>query len=206
MLNLLVAMFKGIMLFLVPFFWLSPVAAVLPAAEITSPRVGQSLQGTVNIQGTTSSDGFVSGEVSYAYDQVDNPTWFLIGTLTQPVTNGVLAIWDTSTISDGNYQVRLLAKYSSGEVKEVILRPVLVRNYTPIENTSTPTPIAVVLDTATPTPLINSVTFATPYPANPGTMSELQLQRSLQTGVILGFLAVTGIGIYALLRYLKYHR
>lgn len=206
MLNLLVAMFKGVLLFLIPLFWLSPVAAVLPAAEITSPQTGQVLQGTVNIQGTTSSDGFVSGEVSYAYDQVDNPSWFLLGTLTQPVTNGVLAIWDTSTISDGDYQVRLSVRYSTGEVKEVILRPVLVRNYTPIENTSTPTPITVVLDTATPTPLINSAVFVTPYPENPGTLSDLQLQRSLQTGVILGFLVVTGIGIYAFLHYLKYHR
>ena len=206
MLNLQVAMFKGILLFFVPFFLLSPAAAAIPTVEITSPQAGQVLQGNVNIQGTTSSDGFVSGEVEYAYDQDSNETWFLIGALTQPVTNGALAIWDTSSISDGNYQVRLSAKYSSGEVKVVILKPVLVRNYTPIESTSTPTQMSVVLDTAIPTPLINSETFATPYPANPGTLNDLQLQRSLQIGVILGFLAVAGIGIYALLRYLKYHR
>jgi len=210
MLNLLVAMIKAFLSFFVPLFMLSPVTAAIPAVEITSPQTGQVLQGNISIKGTTSADGFVSGEISYAYDQTNNETWFLIGALTQPVTNDVLAVWDTSTISDGDYKIRLSVKYSDGDVKESVLDHVLVRNYTAVESTSTPTQVIVEAlpstPTLTPTITLSPEVIVTPYPANPGALTDSQFQKELKSGVIIGSLAAACLGIYALFRYLKFHR
>jgi len=64
------------------------LAAPAPAMEIVSPQEGQVLQGSVEIIGTIPPDGFISGEVSYAYRQSDAETWFSIGSISQPVAMG----------------------------------------------------------------------------------------------------------------------
>ena len=82
--------------------------------------------------------GFQSAEVAFAYGK-DNSTWFLITGSDQPVRDGVLASWDTTTIADGTYLLRVRVNTSDGEVVEVEAKDLRVRNYTPIE-TSTPRP------------------------------------------------------------------
>jgi hypothetical protein len=207
MLNLPVAMMKEFVLFFVSLFWLSPLAAPAPAVEIVSPQKGQVLQGSVEIIGTIPPDGFVSGEVSYAYSQSDTETWFSIGSISQPVTNGILAVWDTSTISDGDYKIKVTVNDAGSEPQEVVVNQVLVRNYTPVQSTATPVPQATVnSETVTPTFLATQLAVATPYPPNPGALTALQVRSGMRFGIILGVLAMAALGIYALLHYLRFHR
>lgn len=207
MLNLSVAMMKEFVLFFVSLFWLSPLAAPAPAMEIVSPQEGQVLQGSVEIIGTIPPDGFISGEVSYAYRQSDAETWFSIGSISQPVANGILTVWDTSTISDGDYKIKVTVNYTGGEAQEVVVNQVLVRNYTPVQSTATPVPqVMVNPETITPTFMATQLAVATPYPLNPGALTALQVRSGLQFGIILGVLAMAALGIYVLLRYLHFHR
>jgi hypothetical protein len=207
MLNLQVAMIKEILSFVLPLIMLSPLTALIPTVEVTTPQEGQALQGSVNISGTVSADGFVSGDVSYAYDTDKNATWFFISTISQPVANGVLAVWDTSTISDGDYQLKVSAKYKNGETKEVIIHQMLVRNYTMIKSTEAvktqeDSQAIEVKPTATESPKI----VVTPFPTNSGSLEISQIQGDLQWGGILGILFLLFTGIAALIRWLKYTR
>lgn len=205
MLNLTVAMIKELFSLLLPIFLLSPISGIVPAVEITSPQEGQVLKGNVTISGTISSDGFVSGAVSYAYDGGNDSTWFYIASISQPVANGTIAAWDTSTISDGDYQIKVSVKYSDGQEKDIIIHQLLVRNYTSVQITTVPTLEATqnVSATQTATP---SVIEATPLPTNPGSLEVAHVKSSLEWGALLGICGLIGVGIYALYRWFKYFR
>jgi hypothetical protein len=212
MLNLPVAMIKELLLVFVSLFWLSPGTAIVPDVKITSPQAGQVLQGSVDIRGSVSSDQFVSAELSYAYSQNDTATWFLIATVSQPVTENTLAVWDTSTISDGDYKIKLTVKMSDGTTQETVVDPVLVRNYTAVQSTATSMPTSVqteVVSVATaisPTETLAPVASVTPFPANQASLTTGALDDSLRTGLILGLLIVVVISIYSYIRYLHFHR
>ena len=207
MLNLPVAMIKEILSFVLPIILLSPITAFLPTVEVTAPKEGQAIQGSVTISGSVSGDDFVSGDISYGYDSDGNSTWFFISSLSQPVTNGVLAVWDTSTISDGNYQLKVTAKYKNGETKEVIIQHLLVRNYTAIQNTATELPVVNERENdATPTVTVTSVISATPFPTNSGSLKVAQIQESVQWGGILGIVGLLFIGLIVLIRWIKFTR
>jgi hypothetical protein len=166
--------------------------------EITSPKEGQVVQGNIEIIGTATGDGFKSAEIAYAYAESDNPTWFVIGTISQPVNVSMLAVWDTTTISDGDYQVRLTVHYKDGTVVESVIKRVLVRNYTPVEITPSQSTVEV-LATATPTnaPVI---TGATAYPVNEASLSMGNVGKSFEDGLIIGIVCVVGLGLYAAFR------
>jgi hypothetical protein len=207
MLNLPVAMIKEILSFVLPIILLSPLTPFLPTVEVTAPKEGQAVQGSVTISGSVSGDDFMSGDISYGYDSDGNSTWFFISTVSQPVANGVLAVWDTSTISDGNYQLKITAKYKNGDTKEVIIQHLLVRNYTAIQSTDTEPPEVsekenVVVSTVTETPVFS----ATPFPTNSGSLKVSQIQDSLQWGGILGIVCLLFIGLIVLFRWIKFNR
>ena len=176
---------------------------------IQSPLPGQALQGTVSISGTTAIAGFQSAEIDFAY--ADNPlnTWFLITQSQTPVDNGELAQWDTTTITDGIYSLRLTVTLGDGSQQSVTINGMRVRNYTPIE-TNTPIPArptntAVPGDTAvptiTPTPTITPIPpTVTPLPPNPAQLSTTDIFASAGKGAlaILGFFIL--IGFYRSIR------
>jgi len=207
MLNLQIAMRKVILLVLC-LLALSTLSASAPVLVITSPQAGQVLQGNVSIMGTVPADGFVSGEVSYAYAQAGIETWFLVASLTQPVTEDVLAKWDTSTISDGDYQIKLSVKYQNGETRETIIKPVLVRNYTAVVLPPTATVAVTLVQSSiqTSTPTATPEIVATPFLANPASLSLVQVQTSMRVGIGVGVLVLLALAIYAFLRYLRFHR
>jgi hypothetical protein len=163
--------------------------------EITSPKEGQVVQGSMEIKGTATGDGFESAELAYAYAESGNPTWFVIGTITKPVSIALLAVWDTTTISDGDYQLRLTVHYEDGTVVESKINRVLVRNYTPVE--ITPTPViteTVITQTATSVP---AITKSTAYPMNEASLSVTSVEKSFKEGLFLGIICIIGLGIYA---------
>jgi len=69
--------------------------------------------------------------------------------LPQPAPDSVLATWDTSFISDGDYKLRLRVTLQDGSFQDVIVTDLHIRNYTP----DTPTPVVTVAITETPTAL-----------------------------------------------------
>jgi hypothetical protein len=179
------------------------------AASILAPLPGQALQGIVQIIGNTSLEGLISAELSFAYTNDLKQTWFLISLSDQPVKNGILAQWDTTTLTDGIYDLRLVVTLKDGDQKVSILRGVRVRNYTPIEtntpapptSTATPLPGHTPTPSQTPLPLPTSTQLPnTPLPTNPAQLTRLDVTTNLGIGAlaVTGFFAV--MGLYGLLR------
>ena len=178
-----------------------------PAPRFTPP--GEAVQGVVLIQievDPAQSTGF---DISFAYQDGINPTWFLIAESQQINSSQIQAAWDTTTISDGNYQLRLRVNLKSGLTSEIIATGIRIRNYSIIE-TSTPSPTPVVTGTPIPpTPTLqNSPTpgIPTPLPANPVQFDQTRLLE----GIKVGLLTVAGIfafiGIYTSLRRIRHRR
>jgi len=173
-----------------------PVAAQSAAPAIRSPAPGDALQGTVSLDGTSQVDGFVSAEIDFAYHGDPTGTWFTLQTSLQPVTDGVLALWDTTAVSDGTYDLRLRVSLSNGQTVDVIVPDLRVRNYTPIE-TATPTqvipqatPLPTVTLTATPYPT------PTPLPGNPAVITPGSVGTSLGVGGLVTILFLALLGLY----------
>jgi hypothetical protein len=175
-----------------------------PSLEILSPLAGQALQGSLAIRGTTDIPGFQSAELNFRYSHDLTRTWFLIQTMDEPVLQGSLAQWDTTTITDGNYDLRLLVSIADGSQKEIIVMGLRVRNYTPIE-TNTPTPVTPTatqqpgdtpIPTDTPTPTATDIPpTPTGLPQNPAQVNPADLAISLGKGVlvVVGLFALVGI-------------
>ena len=168
--------------------------------SITAPLPGDVLQGTVGVVGSSDITGFVSAELAFSY--VDDPTstWFLITTLSQPMLNQALATWDTGSITDGNYNLRMRVFLADGTITDVRVSNLRVRNYTPVE---TPTP-APTVPQATPLPTITLT--ATPYPTptalprNPAVLSPTDVTSSIIYGGLAACLLFIIVGIYIWLR------
>jgi hypothetical protein len=201
-----------LLLMLLPQPFLHPLAA--PPAQATQPALvmlqsplpGQALQGMILITGNTAVEGFAACEISFGYTEDPTGTWFLIQRSTLPVENGLLTQWDTTTITDGDYTLRLMLIFTDGSQVTLTVPGLRVRNYSPIE-TDTPTPLP---PSATPppgtalppslTPTITPIPSATalppthtPLPTNPAIVSQADLLNTLGKG------AGIGIGVLALL-------
>ncbi len=178
-----------------------------PGVAITSPVGGQALQGSVSILGDSDVEGFQSVELSFSYAQDTTSSWFLITESDQPVADGELAQWDTTTITDGEYDLRLVVLTADGDQASVMVPNLRVRNYTPIE-TDTPVvePTAVTTaetpaPTGTDTPTVTPVPpTATPLPPNPAEIGAQDITLSLGKGVLATLGAFLVIGLYASIR------
>lgn len=190
----------------------TPTATAPAPAGITWPTGGEALQGVVAVQGRTVVEGFAFAEVAFAYQSDPTNTWFLIEQSGAPVEGGLLANWDTSTITDGDYRLRLQVFRKDGQVEDVFVNGLRVRNYSPVE-TSTPTPAgeSIIPPQATPiappsptrTPLSDFQVAArtlTPLPTNPAALSAERLQSSAVQGITVVFLALLAGGLYGGLR------
>ena len=167
---------------------------------ITTPLPGDVLQGTVAVVGSSDITGFVSAELTFSY--VDDPTatWFLITTFSQPVLNQGLAAWDTSSITDGNYNLRLRVFLTDGNIIDILVSNLRVRNYTPVE---TPTPAPTVPQaTLLPTITLTSTPFPTPtdLPHNLAVLSPKDVSSSIIFGGLAACLLFIIVGIYLWLR------
>jgi hypothetical protein len=195
--------------------FLPPKQAASPAVSITAPVGGQALQGVVAITGSIPAEGFQSAELSFGYAKDASGTWFLIQQIDQPVTDGTLAQWDTTAISDGDYNLLLTVTQQDGQKITARVNGVRVRNYTAIE-TNTPTiapPTFTPLPSGTPTPTFTPEPSATPrptdtpqlptvtpLPTNPARLSRQSVVASLGQGALVGIGAISLLGVYAILR------
>ncbi len=185
-------------------------------ARIDAPVAGQVVQGGLVIRGSTATEEFQSYEVGFAYEDDPTDTWFLIQESTTPVQDDVLAVWDTTTITDGEYKLRLLVTSTDGTQVKLLINNLRVRNYSPIEtDTPSPTPIYVTLAPGlpiastttghTPTPTLTPhPSSPTPLPTNPAviTSSQMVLNLGKGAGVSIALLAILGayLGLRSILQ------
>jgi hypothetical protein len=172
-----------------------------PGLAILSPNPGQALQGIVPITGNIAVEGFQSAEISFTYQDDPRETWFLIGELNNPINEGNLLDWDTTTITDGVYTLNLSVTVESGEVLTTTVEGLRVRNYSPIETdtpypTTTPAPGDTPVPTPTPTEASTPIPLTpTPLPTNPAIITTHDVTQSLGKGilVVIGMFALIGL-------------
>ena len=114
---------------------------------ITYPPETEVLRGSVQIKGTAVHPDFWKYELAAAPQGTQN--WFYIAGAETPVQNGVLGVWDTRTVPDGPYTIRLRVVRRDGNYDEYFVQNVTVANTAPV---ATPTPEVTPTPTATPTP------------------------------------------------------
>ena len=203
-----------ILVFLVltsPVSWVAAQSGDSAGVEISVPTPGMPLQGTVTIAGSTLIEGFVSWEITFGYASDTTGTWFLVAEGEEQITRGELAQWDTTTITDGDYNLRLTVYLQGGRREHHVVNDLRVRNYSPIE-TITPTPTL----TATPytltprpsqTPTRTTQPTETPFPAtptplptNPVTITQSNINNSLMRGAAGALAIFVLIGLYLSLK------
>jgi len=203
MLNLFVRLMK--LRLLLPLVLLLIAAQTAPPLAITAPLAGDVLRGEITITGTTDIENFLSAQLDFTYASNQTGNWFTLQTVSQPVLDSALAIWNTASISDGDYTLRLRVNLTDGTFQEVTV-PVKVQNDTPISTptlepaTVTPDSITVQIPTpfllaASPTP--TEVPRPTPsaLPTNPVSLNQNEILISLGRGalVIIGLFIFAGL-------------
>jgi hypothetical protein len=171
--------------------------------QITSPQAGQALQGNVPVQGKIDAQSTRSTELSFAYANGSTETWFLIQAGLEPGGDRTLAHWDTTTITDGQYDLRLTVTLNNGRQVSTTIEGLRVRNYTPVETntpapTSTPAPGELPTATLTPTSTPTEIPpTPTPMPTNPAQLTASDITSGLGKGALGVAAAFVLIGLYA---------
>jgi hypothetical protein len=220
MLNCTVVMPKPVIFFIVLLFlvWGASPAMVTgapigqqeepPPVEILNPHVGQIIQGLVPISVKIDAVGFQSAQLDFGYEGDETQTWFLLSSSDRQDGEEPFAQWDTTTITDGDYRLRLTVRVSDGEPLVAMVSGLRVRNYTPYAtDTSTPTATSIPGDTpvpsATPTPTETPhPPTLTPLPTNPAVLSEATVYNSLGRGALFTLMVFCVLGLYFGLRIL----
>lgn len=169
---------------------------------ITSPTADQALQGQVTITGTTGASNFGSAELDFAYTGDATNTWFTVQSLTQPVTDGSLATWDTTKVTDGAYVLRLRVFAVDGSYQDATVQFEIANYTSPAVEPPTalptgpasvllPTPL-VIMASATPGPM--AFPTPTPLPPNPAALAPGLVYRGLVQGALVAVAAVLLLG------------
>lgn len=204
-------LFFGLFSFIVvPFLVVKAQEGDQGLISLTSPSGGEAIRGLFPVTGTTSINNFRNAELLFRYHGDRTGTWFLIYESAEAVTDDIIYQWDTTTITDGDYDLSLLVTRKNNKQEQTIIQGIRVRNYSPIE-TSTPGPTvtdAANTDLPVQTPVLeatqtDALTVAitpTPIPPNEIIITETDLRDSLLRGVA-GVFAVTIIfGLYTTIR------
>ncbi len=130
---------------------LSPYRVQAQQSGISDPKPGSTVAGVVQIKGTAVHPQFQRYELYFSPEPVTNNSWVFIGEAHRsPVVNGILGTWDTRSVPDGRYSLRLRVVRRDGNYDEFFSRHLLVSNTEP---TATYTPEVTETPTRTPTPL-----------------------------------------------------
>ncbi|MAT97296.1 MAG: hypothetical protein CL608_09155 [Anaerolineaceae bacterium] len=166
----------------------SAPAAAQTTNGISQPASGDTISGVIEVRGTAVHPNYLRYELAFLRQDVPGAEWIVFAEGAEPVTDGVLAVWDTTVgrsigspvFPDGRYQLRLRVVKTDFNYDEYFVTDLIIQNEGP---TATPTPdeTAVAL-TATvaavpaqptgssdssfqqPTPLPSLTPFPTPTP------------------------------------------
>jgi len=131
-------------------------------AIISYPADNDVVRGLISITGSAVHSQFDRYQLAYVLEPNTNDQWIGIGPeYREQIVNGELAVWDTTTIPDGSYSLRLRVVRLDGNYTEVEVHHVVIANTQPTE---TPTPSASATPTVTPTPLPPTPTIVIEVP------------------------------------------
>ncbi|HEY86045.1 MAG TPA: hypothetical protein G4N96_13135 [Chloroflexi bacterium] len=136
-------------------------------AQITYPADNEVVRGIISVTGSAVHPQFARFQLAYAAEPVtQNDQWITIGAeRVSQVVNAELAIWDTATVSDGSYSLRLRVIRLDGNYDETEVHHIVVANAQPTE-TATPELLVTRAPTQTPTPLPPTPTIVIEVPFN----------------------------------------
>ena len=200
MLNLSVLLMK--LRLLIPLMLLLVAAQTDPPIAITSPLAGDILRGEVTVTGTTDIENFLSAQLDFSYASNAAGNWFTLQTFSQPALSAALAVWDTASISDGDYVLRLRVNLNDGSFQDVTV-PVKVQNDAPLPMPTvelTPTSDSVLVQIPTPFLLAASPTpteIPRPTPTLLPTNSASLNQNSIYSSLGRGALVIIGLFVFA---------
>lgn len=177
---------------------------------ISSPNPGQALQGQVAITGTTEITNFASAELDFSYISDDTDTRFLIQTMTEPVLNNLMTTWDTTSLSDGEYLLRLRVYLTDGTFQDISI-PVQIRNYSILLSPTPPIPTIMptepIVQIPSPIIIVPSTTptqaplpTATLLPMNPAEKNINDVYIGFWSGGLIILLLFAAFGITIRLR------
>lgn len=183
--------------FFVVFLSLFSTLLITPGLYITYPEKGSIVNGIVEIRGSVPATNFASATISYAYDGAGVENWFQIAEFSESMQDVVLVKWDTTTITDGTYQLRLSVAETNGAINEVIVDQITVMNYTHLA--TTPLPDNESIRMSTPVSLTEAVNTNRPttIPENPAAADSVQLTSSMVTGIVLALIVLLLLLIYS---------
>jgi hypothetical protein len=178
-------------------------------AFIAFPTTSQTVRGPITITGTASHPQFARYEIAFAYDPNPTDTWFeLRPPSTAQVTDGPLASWDTTRISDGTYMIRLRVYGTDSTIPiETTVRGIKVQNSIPptLAPTSTTAPLLATPTTpptSTPVAAIaptSAPVIPTPEPFLP-TFDFSPYTSAFCNGIYFTLFVFLLMGLYAALR------
>ena len=144
---------------------------------ITSPQNGETIRGQIQILGSMDYPTFASAELAFSFASNSGDTWFPIQTFSQPLTDSTLAVWDTTSVTDGDYNLRLRITLQDGTFLDFIIADLKIRNQELPTPTATDIPLPEFRN-ETPTPriippteIILSFPSSTPLPPNPASIT-----------------------------------
>jgi hypothetical protein len=119
--------------------------------------------------------------------------------------DNILANWDTSTIADGTYQIKVLAIYENDRQQETIIENLNVRNYTPFDpiKTDSSDETQILPTTGMPIEIMPTPTqkpLPTPIPPNEMIVTQSQFIMTVIQGAILGVLFLFVIALFVIIR------
>ena len=165
---------------------------------ILYPGEGEVIEGIVEIRGSVPGENFASAKLSFAYAGENAEDWFLIANIDAPTQEEILGVWDTTTITDGTYQIRLRVREISGEKKDVIVTGIQVANYSRSDSTANDMVTTVTEVPPTQVALQSIVPSPTSLPANPATITETDLRHTALTGLLIGIGLVVLVVLWSL--------
>jgi hypothetical protein len=191
--------------FFLPFVLFLLAAQDSPPIAITSPAADEVLRGEVTIIGSTAVINFASAQLDFKYASDAGDTWFPLASLSQPALDSPLYLWNTASITDGDYILRLRVNLTDGAFQEATV-PVTIQNDaslltpTPVFTSTPESFIGVQIPTpfllaASPTPTEVPRPTPTPLPPNPASLTQNTILASLGRGalIILGLFIFSAI-------------
>jgi hypothetical protein len=91
---------------------------------LTSPKAGTEIRGTVDIQGTVNIPNF--GFYKYEVAPINSDTWATISAGRVTHIDQSLGQWDTTAVTPGDYQLRLVVTDNQGQALPACIIPVRV--------------------------------------------------------------------------------
>ncbi len=92
--------------------------------EITAPKAGGEVTGTVSIQGTVNISDL--GFYKYEFAALNSNAWTTIAASRKAVVNSTLGNWDTTAVPPGDYQLRLVVTDNQGQALPACVIPLRV--------------------------------------------------------------------------------